>query len=170
MQLKIEKNLETADTVAQFLLVSNIASADCENARMLAVSNDFVFELQINEQNSVRHLKSSRKVNGKEIEEYVYVKQIAACALFKFLQVDKETQQLICNWYKNLDSSVDIKDMDIILNHLFISCQGRIEMSILNPQIESGYTVFPNVAGLKVGVGFSFQAGIKFSTTDIICS
>ncbi len=70
-------------------------------------------------------------------------------------------------FYRAFDSAINLDTFNV--THLSVSCRGKVNILIHAPLIDSGIDLFLPAESLKIGVGFSFQSGLRLSENDMVC-
>jgi len=145
MQISVTKN--------GFEFVTQIVVDICITAKQLAVANDFVFELVIPDPIDNTTIKA---------------KEINATVLYALLVMDDASKNSIIDFYKGYDSGINLDNFNV--TYLSVSCRGKVNILIHAPVIDSGIDLFLPPDSLKIGVGFTFQSGLRFLENDMVCS
>lgn len=144
MRLSITKiNLE---------FVTEVAVDDCTTAKQLAVANDFVFELVIPEPTDATMVKAIT---------------INSTMLYTLLVMDEASKNEIIDFYKAFDNTINLDNFDV--TYMTVSSRGKVNILIHAPSVDTGVNLLSSVESLKIGVGFSFQSGLRFFESDIVC-
>jgi hypothetical protein len=140
-------------TKGELVFITEITAINCDNAKQLALANDFVFELVIPEMADSNIVKA-KIIKSKE--------------LFSFLKIDNKSKEKIIDFYKAFSIDFDTNDYFLQVIYLSISCKGKVKIIIHAPLIDSGFMYQP-LTSLKVGVGFTFDSDLRFLANEMIC-
>jgi hypothetical protein len=145
MQLSISRKTGNNNS-EEFLFQSEMTDSSCSNAKQIALDTDVGFEMQLPGQENPRLATLNSMID--------------------LLKPDEETEKLfrICYTPANM-----IGSDKIAVSYLSITCSGRVKLSIPFPEMNGGLVWGSNSGNVKIGLGLSFQAGIRLLKDDMKC-
>jgi hypothetical protein len=146
MQILISKEAGI-DNPEKFVFQSEITGGSCSNAKEIAVDKDAAFEMLL---------------PGPEKPAI----EVTLNSMIELLKPDEETENLLRGCYTPANM---LQSDKIAVSYLSVTCSGRVELSIAAPEMDGGKVWEPDSNHLKIGLGFLFQAGIRFLPGDMQC-